>query len=114
MGSMDIPNSACVLCNMKVELGLYLFLRCLISRAIWFAAYWGFKSDQLGSTNDIIKLILDPPTGLCQAQDSWLVSLNMAFTLEEIWHNRNAVLHLKGSVDLQASIDKIGARLKEC
>ena len=38
----------------------------------------------------------------------------MVFTLEEIWHTRTAMLHLKGSTNLQASIDNIGARLKEC
>ena len=38
----------------------------------------------------------------------------MVLTLEEIWHTRNAVLHLKGLVDLQSSIGSISARLKEC
>nr|POE63825.1 putative ribonuclease h protein [Quercus suber] len=114
IGHMDIPDSTCVLCNIEVESAPHLFLRCPIARAIWFATCWGFKSDQLGYTNDIIKCILDPPSDLCQAQDLWLVSLNMAFTLEEIWHTRNVVLHLKGSTDLQASINNIGARPREC
>ena len=114
MSRMDIPNSTCVLCNLELESAPHLFLKCPIARAIWFATCWGFKSDQLGSTIDIIKCILEPPSDICQVQDLWLISLNMAFTLEEIWHTRNVVLHLRGPINLQASIDIIGARLREC
>nr|POF26873.1 hypothetical protein CFP56_45607 [Quercus suber] len=34
--------------------------------------------------------------------------------MEEIWCIHNVVIHLKGSVDLQASIGRIGAKFKEC
>ena len=44
----------------------------------------------------------------------WLVSLNMALTLEEIWCTRNAVIHLKGTIDLQASISRVWTKLNEC
>ena len=114
MSRMDIQDSACVLCNIEVKYASHLFLRCLEAKAIWFAACWGVKSEKLDSSNDIIKFILDLPPDPCQAQDRWLVSLNMVLTLEEIWHTRNVVLHLKGSVDLQSSIGSISARLKEC
>ena len=57
---------------------------------------------------------MEPPPTLCQVQDMWLVSLNMAFTLEEIWCTRNAVIHLKGTIDLQASISRVWTKLNEC
>ena len=47
-------------------------------------------------------------------QDLWLVSLKMGLTMEEIWCIRNVVIHLKGFVDLQASLGRIEAKFKEC
>ena len=38
----------------------------------------------------------------------------MAFTLEEIWRTRNVVLHHKGEVDLQSSIQIIHSKVHEC
>ena len=38
----------------------------------------------------------------------------MALTLEEIWCTRNAIIHLEGTIDLQASISRIGTKLNEC
>ena len=55
----------------------------------------------------MVNLILSPPASLCQAQDQWIVSLYMALTIEEIWHNRNAILQQEGKVDLHHSIHSI-------
>lgn len=116
MCRMDISEPCCVLCNHEVESAIHLFSRCQAAKAIWFAACWGFRLDvvQCSSTSDIIKVILDPPSALCQSQDLWRVTLNMAFTLEEIWHPRNEVLHLKGSADINAACLRINAKFKEC
>lgn len=51
---------------------------------------------------------------MCQAQDQWLVSLNMAITLEEIWRTQNSELYLPGSIDLHSSIKNIHNRFREC
>ena len=116
MSRMDISEPWCVLCNQEVESAAHLFLKCPAAKAIWFSACWGFKSDEahLALPSDIIKVILEPPPALYQMQDMWLVSLNMALTMEEIWCIRNAVIHLNGTVDLQASISRIGKKLNEC
>ncbi|KAL0008877.1 hypothetical protein SO802_010379 [Lithocarpus litseifolius] len=102
MSRMDIPEPWCVLCNQEVESASHLFLKCPVAKALWFAACWGFKSDEdhLVHPCEIIKLILEPPSTFCQVQDLWLVSLKMALTMEEIWCIRNALIHLKVSVDL--------------
>ncbi|KAK9985207.1 hypothetical protein SO802_034732 [Lithocarpus litseifolius] len=102
---MDILESYCVLCNQELEYASHLFLRCPVAKALWFSACWGFKPDfiQAASPLDIIKIILDPLQAICQAQDCWLVTFTMAFTLEEIWRNRNAFLHQSGPIDLHAS-----------
>ena len=116
MSRLDIHELGCVLCSQEVESASHLFFRCPAAKAIWFATCWGFKLEelQLANTSDITKIILEPPDSLCQAHDLWLVSLKMALTLEEIWYIRNAVIHLKGTVDIQASIGRIEAKFKEC
>ena len=83
---------------------------------IWFAACWGFRSEEVQSAQpcDIIKLIIEPPETICQAHYLWLVSLKMVLTLEEIWCIRNAVIHQKGPIDLLASIGRIREKFKEC
>lgn len=79
-------------------------------------ACWGFKSNEvpLNSHVDIVKLILNPPLAMCQAQDQWLVSLNMAITLEEIWRTWNSELYLPGSIDLHSFIKNIHNRFRKC
>ena len=105
MSRIDISEPWCLLCNQEVESASHLFLKCPAAKALW-----GFKSDEvhLAQPSDIIKVILEPPQTLCQVQDMWLVSLNMALTLEEIWCIRNAIIYLEGNIDLQASIRRIG------
>ena len=115
MCRMDIPDPSCVLCNQEVESAIHLFSRCQATKALWFAACWGFRPDngQFSSTSDIIKVILDPPSALCQSQDLWRVTLNMALTLEEIWHTRNEVLHLTSPADINAACFRINSKFKE-
>ena len=116
MQRMEVDNPNCLLCNTQAESPCHLFLQCPIAKALWFAACWGFRSNEvpIRSHIDIVKLILNPPLALCQAQDQWLVSLNMALTLEEIWRTRNSELHLPGSVNLHSSIKNILHRFREC
>lgn len=116
MCRMQVKDPCCVLCNQGVETFAHIFLCCPVAKALWFSVCWGFRSDKfpLATLIDIINLILNPPEALCQAQEQWLFSLCLAFTLEEIWRIRNVVLHLKGSVDLPPSIHGIQAKLSEC
>ena len=115
MCRLDIPDPSCVLCNQEVESAIHLFSRCQAAKAIWFGACWGFRPDygQFTSTNDIIKVILDPPSALCQSQDLWRVTLNMAITLEELWHTRNEVLHLTSPANIYAACLRINSKFKE-
>ena len=113
---INILDPCCVLCNQEVESASHLFLRCPIAKALWFSTCWGFKPDgiQAVSPTDIIKIILDPPRELCQAQDLWMVTLTMALTLEEIWRSRNVVLHQNEPIDLLASTQSIHMKIMEC
>lgn len=112
---MEVDNPNCLLCNQVLESPIHLFFKCSAAKAIWFASCWSFKSDQvpLHSNLDMVKLILGPPPSLCQAQDQWIVSLNMALTIKEIWRTRNDVLHQGGKVDLHRSIQSILSRSRE-
>ena len=116
MCRMDIEDTCCVLCDQECETSTHLFVKCPVAKALWFSVCWGLRSDELhlSTSVDIINLILNPPSVLCQTQEQWLVSLNMAFTLEEIWRTRNVVLHHKGEVDLQSFIQKIHSKVHEC
>jgi len=113
---LEVDDPTCLLCNQESESICHLFLKCPIARALWFSTCWGFKAEEhtLRSHSDIVQLILNPPPSLCPAYDQWLVSLNMAFTLDEIWQTRNALLHLKAPVDIQASRQHILSKLREC
>ncbi|KAK9989936.1 hypothetical protein SO802_030175 [Lithocarpus litseifolius] len=97
MCCMDVEDSACMLCNQDCETSSHLFIKCPVAKAFWFSVYWEFRSEEMHLTTsaDIIKLILNPPLALCQAQDQRLVPLYMAFTLEEIWRTCNVNIHSK-------------------
>ena len=116
MTRMDISEPWCVLCKQEVESASHLFFKCPATKVLWFAACWGFRSEDVQLTQpwDIIEIILEPPESNCQAHDQWMVSLKMALTLEEIWYIRNAIIHQKGPFDIQASIGRIGEKFKEC
>ena len=62
---------------------------------------------------DIVKLVIDPPKAVCQVCDKWLISLNMALTLEEIWNLRNLALHHGSPIDLLSSIRSIRIKFNE-
>ena len=68
---MDITEPWCVLCNQDVESTSHLFFKCPATKALWFAACWGFRSEEVQSAQpcDIIKLVLEPPETICQAHD---------------------------------------------
>lgn len=55
----------------------------------------------------IINLILN------SLDDHWAMTLNMTFTLEEIWATRNNAIFNKASVDLHCSVTHIHHKLKE-
>ena len=83
---MDNIDPCCALCKNDIESSANIFFLCLVARAIWNSACWGFRADEvnLNDPKDIIKLILDPPKSTCPSNGLWFVSLNMAVTLDEI------------------------------
>ena len=85
------------------------------TKTLWFAACWGFKADEsnIHSPVDIVKIVLDPPKAFCQAREQWLISLNMALILEEIWRVRNLALQHNSPIDLSSSIHTIHRRFNE-
>ncbi|XP_030931196.1 uncharacterized protein LOC115957108 [Quercus lobata] len=112
----QIADTSCLFCRECTETPIHLFTKCNASRALWFFACWGFKPDQitLPNTEDIIKLVLQPPK-LCNcASDQEMVSLNLALILEEIWQSRNRVLHHNIRWDILGSIRIIQTRFQVC
>lgn len=92
---LHIKDSNCVCCKQEVEMINHLFLRCPVSRVLWFSACWGLKTEHITSSqpSDIVKLLLDPPSGFETTYQKWQSSLIMALTMEEIWRSRNNLLH---------------------
>ena len=69
MCRMDVVDSACMLCNRDCETSSHLFIKCPVAKALRSSVCWGFRSEEMHLTTsaDIIKLILNPPSTLCQA-----------------------------------------------
>lgn len=112
---LHIKDSNCVCCKQEVEMINHLFLRCPVSRALWFSACWGLKTEHITSSqpSDIVKLLLDPPSGFETTHQKWQSSLMMALTMEEIWRSRNNLLHNFTSWDVAASTHLIHHRFHE-
>ena len=67
----------------------------------------------LGDRWILDQLVLNPPNSSCTVNEIWLVSLNMAFTLQGIWCLCNHVLHNGGPADIYGSIHQIHYRFME-
>ena len=68
---LDISDPCCVIYKEEAKDPSHLFFKCLIAKAIWFIACWGFKVDEANITSleDITKMVIDPPGPLCQARE---------------------------------------------
>ena len=108
-------DPTCPLCKSGTEPSLHLFFECPISMCLWHSACWGFKADleKVQSHVDIINLILEPPISAIPTQEAWLITLNMALVVDEIWHNRNCVLYQEDHVDIHKSAKSVQSRFLE-
>ncbi|KAL0008131.1 hypothetical protein SO802_009633 [Lithocarpus litseifolius] len=62
----------------------------MVAKALWYTCCWGFKAIHgISNCEDIIKMILDPPEASCPKEDQWMIILNMAIILDEIWYFKN-------------------------
>lgn len=107
-----ISESSCNLYKNASKSARHLFLFCPVAKALWFAVYWGLKSEVVSasSTKDIISLVLNLPDALCQTWGHWKLSLTMALILDEIWHRKNAELFTGSNSDMTTSILSIQRR----
>ena len=62
---------------------------------------------------DIIKLILEPPISAIPTQEAWLITLNMALVVDEIWHIRNCVLYQEDHVNIHKSAKSVQSKFLE-
>ena len=87
-------DASCLLCNVDKEDSEHIFFKCPFARALWSAACWGLKVDNMNFTlaKDIVSFIMEPPASLIPAHETWSVSINMALVIEEIWMSRNLKL----------------------
>ena len=108
-------DPVCTLCKSESELCVHLFFECHISRALWYMACWGFRPDQnmVQTFEDIIKLVLEPAVSTLPTYDKWLITLNMAFILEEIWHLQNNILFQDAQIDIPMSSKSVMSRFLE-
>lgn len=112
---MNLNDDSCLLCSDFPEEPIHLFLKCPTTKALWFVACWGFRSEDFTASTsyDITNVVLNPPVPTLQVFDQGTISLSMAFTLEEIWRLRNSNLHSKSSFNLADSVLLIHRRVRE-
>lgn len=107
----------CVLWRQENETSQHIFFKCLIAWAIWYSCCWGFKLEecQIMDCEDIIKIILTPPPPpqkpYCPAEDQWLMPLNMAFVIDEIWYQKNQVLNHCAKINIEESFMRVRHKL---
>ena len=103
IGTFD-PN--CVFCGKEPETASHIFFHCQVARAIWFDCSWGIRTDKMNiaSNEDILKVVLNMDE---------LCTLQMAVTMEAIWHLRNQVLHNGNEVNIISTICNAKNRVKE-
>lgn len=93
---------------------LPLILNYSVAKALWNTCCWGFKAIHgISNCEDIIKMILDPPEASCPKEDQWMIILNMAIILDEIWYLKNQVLFQNISLDIVTSITRAQHKLAE-
>ena len=85
-------DPTCILCNSGDETYVHLFFECPFSRAFWALACWDirYNDSSFVSNEDIVKLIISPPSSPLPAHDQWRISLKMAIIIDEIWRTRNS------------------------
>lgn len=108
-------NSSSILCDFEEENSIHIFFHCHFARALWAITCWGLRIDttSITSSEDIIKLITNPPNTLIPAQDLWTITLNMAIIIDEIWKTRNHILFQEGKADLAKAKLNMVARFLE-
>ena len=57
-------DPSCILCNEDIKSNIHLFFYCHFARALWATVGWGLRIDSasLASGEDILKLIINPPS----------------------------------------------------
>ena len=106
------PN--CTLCKNGWESCVHLFFECPIARALWLSSCGGLRVDtsMLQTNEDIVKLIIEPPTTTISAHDPF-ITLNMTLILDEIWYLRNHICYQDSRVDIPKSIHTVQAKFLE-
>ena len=97
------------LCRQENETSQHIFFKCPVARAIWYSSCWGFKSEehQIMNCEDIIKITLTPPKAYCPAEDQWLIPLNMAIVIDEIWYLKNQVQNQCAEINIEESFKRV-------
>ncbi|KAL0003223.1 hypothetical protein SO802_017004 [Lithocarpus litseifolius] len=103
IGNFD-PN--CVFCDKEPETATHLFFHCQVARAIRFGCSWGIRTDKMNiaSNEDILKVVLNLDE---------LSTIQMAITMEAIWHLWNQVWPYGSEVNIISTICNAKNRVKE-
>ena len=98
-------DPTCILCNSGDETCVHLFFECPFSRALWDSACWGFifNGSSFVSNEDIVKLIISPPSSPLPAHDHWTISLRITIIIDEIWRTRNLIQFQEGNANIHKS-----------
>ena len=112
---MQHIDLACSFCNNEVESSTHLFLDCQFASALWAVVGWGIRFDTVTFTSgeDLLKLIINPPNAPIPTNEQWIVTLNMALILDEIWNSRNRKLFKQEQADLIKAKHRVQIRFLE-
>ena len=116
---LGLGDISCPLCLDSKESIVHLFLKCLVSRAIWFGLRWAIHSSQFMVTNnkDIIKMVCDPPIIVEPYSSSNCLkdhtTIQFSNTLDFIWNLRNQVVHNGFKFNISGTIQQLEARIEE-
>lgn len=115
MTKMHIEDPNCVFYKQEIENLCHVFFRCPASKAIWFSTCQGLRTERIviAHPEDIVKLVLDPPSGFEDAQQQWQTSLIMALTIKETWKSRNNALQHNAVWDVTTSSQHIQHKFYE-
>ena len=113
---IDAEDQLCPLCEIEKESIVYIFLHCLVAKALWFGSCWGIRLTSLpiNSGAQLTRYILNRPTFfLSDLEERKRFSLFGALLLNNIWKLRNQIVFERKDPSSEALLRILSTSLLE-